>query len=174
MKTIKSYILERLILNKQRKLSDKELKELISMISDVLNLEGYANGVDSEDNINDIIKGVKEGILVAGIISPYFLTCQSYYNEISDYGADVEEITPITDESYRELCQKINYRNGDKVFESNEMYGLNIYANEYGINFAYYQDSIFVIDANNELMKDIDIDDEDAEDDEDDDEYNEY
>lgn len=160
MKTIQSYILERLILKKRGKLSEAELKELIGKISEVLNLEGYVNEPDSEDNIADIIKGVKEGVLIAEIISAYFLTCQSYYNEISDYGADVENITPVSDNYYDKLCQKINYKNADKVFESDEMYGLNIYANEYGINFVFYQHSIFVIDANNELIKDIDIDDE--------------
>lgn len=158
MKTIKSYILERLILKKHSKLTEVELKELISIISEVLNLEGYTK--NSADNIDDITNGIKEGILVAEIISPYFFTCQRYYDEISDYGANVENITPISDNFYDKLCQKINYKTADKVFDSDETYGLNIYANEYGINFVFYQDSIFVIDTNNELIKDIDIEDE--------------
>lgn len=160
MKSIQSYILERLVLNKRSKLTPSELKNVVDTISNVLDIEGYANQPDSEDNVDDIIKGIKEGVLISGIITPYFFTCQRYYDEISDYGVDVKNITPILDNYYDKLCQKINYKTADKVFDSNEMYGLNIYANEYGINFAFYQESIFVIDANSELIKDIDIEDE--------------
>lgn len=160
MKSIQSYILERLVLNKRSKLTPLELKNVVDTISNVLDIEGYANQPDSEDNVDDIIKGIKEGVLISGITTPYFFTCQRYYDEISDYGVDVKNITPILDNYYDKLCQKINYKTADKVFDSNEMYGLNIYANEYGINFAFYQESIFVIDANSELIKDIDIEDE--------------
>ena len=110
------------------------------------------------DNINHDIARMNSHVVIgidrAGIVGEDGETHHgvfdiSFLNSIPNLvicmGKDNEEI------------RKINYKNAEKVFDSNEMYGLTIYANEYGINLSFYEDSIFAIDKYAELIKDIDI-----------------
>ena len=111
MKTIQSYLLERLVLNKRSKLTPSELKNVVDTISNVLDIEGYVNQPDSEDNVDDIINGIKEGILISGITTPCFFTNDSYYAEISDSGVDADNIIIVSDKHYNKFYRKINYKN---------------------------------------------------------------